>query len=214
MSRPRPRRPALVLTLLLVLWVGVLALAPLIGSHAALARELLAGDPTALAIFWQLRLPRVLLALLAGGGLAVSGLGFQTLFRNPLAEPYTLGVASGAALGAVLALRLAEGRQLLGFPLLTLFAFAGALAATGLVVGLGGRRQGDETGTLLLAGIAVSLSSSALILFVQYLSDSTQTFRMVRWMMGGLSVAGYREVLWLLPWVIGGSAALLALRWD
>ncbi|HEV7515665.1 MAG TPA: iron ABC transporter permease [Thermoanaerobaculia bacterium] len=214
MSRPRPRRPALVLTLLFVLWVGVLALAPLIGSHAALARELLAGDPTAVAIFWQLRLPRVLLALLAGGGLAVSGLGFQTLFRNPLAEPYTLGVASGAALGAVLALRLAEGRQLLGFPLLTLFAFAGALAATGLVVGLGGRRQGDETGTLLLAGIAVSLSASALILFVQYLSDSTQTFRMVRWMMGGLSVAGYREVLWLFPWVIGGSAALLALRWD
>ncbi|HTQ79207.1 MAG TPA: iron ABC transporter permease [Thermoanaerobaculia bacterium] len=211
MTRPHPRAA---LALLGLLWLAVLAGAPLLGSHTALVRELLAGDPTARAIFWQLRLPRVLLALLAGGGLAVSGLSFQTLFRNPLAEPYTLGVASGAALGAVLALRLTEG-QLLGFPLLTLLAFAGALAATGLVVGLGTRRrQGDETGTLLLAGIAVSLSCSALILFLQYLSDSTQTFRMVRWMMGGLSVAGYREVLWLLPWVVGGSASLLLLRWD
>jgi len=213
-AQPRGRRPALALTLLFLFWVAVLLGAPLVGSHAGLARELLAGDPMAAAIFWQLRLPRVILALLAGGGLAVSGLGFQTLFRNPLAEPYTLGVASGAALGAVLALRLTEGRQLLGLPLLTLFAFAGALAATGLVVGLGRRGQGEGTGTLLLAGIAVSLSCSALILFVQYLSDSTQTFRMVRWMMGGLSVAGYREVLWLLPWVLGGSAFLLLRRWD
>jgi iron complex transport system permease protein len=212
MIRPRPRAT---LALLFLLWLAVLALAPLVGSHTALARELLAGDRTAAAIFWQLRLPRVLLALLAGGGLAVAGLVFQTLFRNPLAEPYTLGVASGAALGAVLALRLTEGGQILGFPLLTLFTFAGALSATGLVVGLGTRRrQGEETGTLLLAGIAVSLSCSALILFVQYLSDSTQTFRMVRWMMGGLSVAGYREVLWLLPWVIVGSGFLFTLRWD
>jgi iron complex transport system permease protein len=210
------RKPGLALAVLAALWLLVLGGAPLVGSHAGLGRQLLAGDPTAAAIFWQLRLPRVLLALLAGGGLAVSGLGFQTLFRNPLAEPYTLGIASGAALGAVLALRITEGGALLGLSFLTLFAFAGALAATGLVVGLGrGRRpSGDETGTLLLAGIAVSLSCSALILFIQYLSDSTQTFRMVRWMMGGLSVAGYREVLWLLPWVLGGSGFLLSLRWD
>ncbi|HZF11747.1 MAG TPA: iron ABC transporter permease [Thermoanaerobaculia bacterium] len=211
MTKPHPRAA---LALLALLWVAVLCTAPFLGSHSTLARELLAGDPTAAAIFWQLRLPRVLLALLAGGGLAVSGLGFQTLFRNPLSEPYTLGIASGAALGAVLALRLGEARHLLGLPLLSLLSFAGALAATGLVVGLGTRRRGEETGTLLLAGIAVSLSCSALILFLQYLSDSTQTFRMVRWMMGGLSVVGYREVLWLLPWVLGGSIFLLARRWD
>jgi len=76
------------------------------------------------------------------------------------------------------------------------------------------RRQGIQTSTLLLAGVAVSLSCSAIILFLQYLSDSTQTFRMVRWMMGGLSVVGYTEVLWLVPWVLGGSAALFALRWE
>jgi len=139
MTRPHPRAS---LALLALLWIAVLGLAPFLGSHSTLGRELLAGDPTAAAIFWQLRLPRVLLALLAGGGLAVSGLGFQTLFRNPLAEPYTLGIASGAALGAVLALRLGETRHLLGLPLLSLLSFAGALTATGLVVGLGTRRRG------------------------------------------------------------------------
>ncbi|HXO20726.1 MAG TPA: iron ABC transporter permease [Thermoanaerobaculia bacterium] len=214
MRRLRPRSALLVLG---AFWLATLALAPLWGSHASLFHDLLRGEPTATTIFWQLRLPRVLLALLAGGGLAVSGLGFQTLFRNSLAEPYTLGIASGAALGAVLALRAQEAAELLGLPLVSVASFAGALGATALVVGLGarGRRAGgDETSTLLLAGIAVSLSCSALILFLQYMSDSTQTFRMVRWMMGGLSVVGYREVIWLLPWVAGGSLFLLALRWD
>jgi iron complex transport system permease protein len=209
--RPHPR---LALAVLAALWVAVLAGAPLVGSHLSVARDLLAGDSTAATIFWQLRLPRVLLALLAGGGLAVSGLAFQTLFGNPLAEPYTLGIASGAALGAVLALRFGEAAHLLGLSAVTVASFAGALAATALVVGLGGRRRGQETSTLLLAGIAVSLSCSALILFLQYLSDSTQTFRMVRWMMGGLAVVGYGEVLWLLPWVAGGGAFLLARRWE
>ena len=209
--RPRPR---LALAVLAALWVAVLFVAPLVGSHLGVARELLAGDRTAALIFWQLRLPRVLLALLAGGGLAVSGLAFQTIFGNPLAEPYTLGIASGAALGAVLALRLEESGRLLGLSAVTVASFAGAIAATALVVGLGTRRRGQETSTLLLAGIAVSLSCSALILFLQYLSDSTQTFRMVRWMMGGLSVVGYGEVLWLFPWVAGGGAVLLALRWE
>jgi len=122
-------------------------------------------------------------------------------------------VSSGAALGAVIALRF-EGGQFLGLSLVGLASFAGALGATALIVGLAMRRQGIQTSTLLLAGVAVSLSCSAIILFLQYLADSTQTFRMVRWMMGGLSVVGYTEVLWLLPFVLGGSAALFVLRWE
>jgi iron complex transport system permease protein len=208
--RPHPRAALLVL---LLLWGAVVVGAPLVGSQPISLGDVLRGDPTAEAIFWQLRLPRVLLALLAGAGLAVSGLAFQTLFRNELAEPYTLGIATGAALGAVLSLRLEEMGVLWGMPLVSLASFVGAIGATALVVGLAWRRQGN-TGTLLLAGIAVSLSCSALILFLQYLSDSTQTFRMVRWMMGGLSVVGYGEVLWAAPWVLGGAAVLLALRWD
>lgn len=206
-------RPGFALLVLFLLWVAVLAVAPLVGSQPVSLVDALRGEPTASAIFFQLRLPRVLLALLAGAGLAVSGLAFQTLFRNELAEPYTLGIATGAALGAVLALRLEESGVLMGMPLVSLASFAGAIGATALVVGLAWRRRGS-TATLLLAGIAVSLSCSALILFLQYLSDSTQTFRMVRWMMGGLSVVGYSEVLWTAPWVLGGAAVLLALRWD
>jgi iron complex transport system permease protein len=207
-------RPGLALGVLALLALAALLGAPLAGSQEISLSDVLRGEPTAAAIFWQLRLPRVLLALLAGAGLAASGLGFQTLFRNELAEPYTLGVASGAALGAVLALRLEESAALLGLPVVALASFAGALAATALVVGLSLRRRDTATSTLLLAGIAVSLSCSAIILFLQYLADSTQTFRMVRWMMGGLSVVGYREVLWVLPWVLGGAALLLFLRWD
>ncbi len=208
--RPGPRTALL---LLLALWLATLIAAPLVGSHEVSLGAVVRGEPTAASIFWQLRLPRVLLALLGGAALAVSGLGFQTLFRNALAEPYTLGISGGAALGAVLALRF-EGGQLLGLSLVALASFAGALGATALIVGLALRRQGVETPTLLLAGVAVSLSCSAIILFLQYLADSTQTFRMVRWMMGGLSVVGYTEVLWLLPWTLGGSALLLALRWE
>jgi len=207
-------RPRLALLVLAVLALAALVGAPLAGSREISLADVLRGEPIAAAIFWQLRLPRVLLALLAGAGLAVSGLGFQTLFRNELAEPYTLGVASGAALGAVLALRLEESAALLGLPVVALASFAGALGATALVVGLGLRRRDTATSTLLLAGIAVSLSCSAIILFLQYLADSTQTFRIVRWMMGGLSVVGYGEVLWVLPWVLGGAAVLLFLRWD
>jgi iron complex transport system permease protein len=206
-------KPRAALLILLAAWTATLILTPLVGSQPLPLSGIVHGDPSVALIFWQIRLPRILLALLGGGALAVSGLGFQTLFRNPLAEPYTLGVSSGAALGAVLALRF-DGGQLLGLSLVGLASFAGALGATALIVGLALRRQGVETSTLLLAGVAVSLSCSAIILFLQYLADSTQTFRMVRWMMGGLSVVGYREVLWLLPWVLGGSAALFALRWE
>lgn len=193
-------------------WLLVLLVAPLVGSHPLDPGAVLAGEPAASTIFWQLRLPRVLLGLLAGGALAVSGLAYQTLFRNELAEPYTLGIAVGAALGAVLAIR--WGGELAGLPAIAAASFAGAIAASSVVYGLAHRRRETEGSTLLLAGIAVSLSGTAIILFVQYLSDATQTFRMVRWTMGGLSVVGYREVLWLLPWTVAGCALLAARRWE
>ncbi len=204
-------RPAAAVGLLAAGWLAVLLTAPLVGSQPLDLGGLLAGNETAGAILWQLRLPRVLMALLAGGVLAVSGAAFQALFRNPLAEPYTLGVASGAALGAVMALQLVGDA---GFLAVAGAAFAGALAVSGLILGLASTRRGLETGTLLLAGIAISLSCSALILFVQYLADFTGTFRMVRWMMGGLAVVGYGELLWLLPWVLLAAGMVLAHRWE
>ncbi|MCB1054511.1 MAG: iron ABC transporter permease [Acidobacteria bacterium] len=192
-------------------WLAALLLAPLVGSHSLDPTAVFGGDATTATIFWQLRLPRVLLALLAGGALSVAGLSYQTLFRNDLAEPYTLGVAVGAALGAVLAIRFGL-QEVLGLPAVGAASFVGALAASSVVYGLAHRRRGGGGSTLLLAGIAVSLSATAVILFVQYSSDSTQTYRMVRWTMGGLAVVGYREVLWLLPWVVAGCGLLVTLR--
>lgn len=210
---PRSRRVKL-MVILVAAWGLTLLLAPLLGSQAISFHELVNNDPTASTIFWQLRMPRVLLGLLAGGALAAAGLSYQTLFRNELAEPYTLGVSVGAALGAVLAIRFLESASLGGLPWIGVGSFFGATSASAVVFGLANRRRDTGSSTLLLAGIAVSLSCGAMILLVQYLSDFTQTFRMVRWTMGGLAVVGYREVLWLAPWVLAGAAALLWLRWD
>lgn len=208
------RRPGLAkasLGVLALLWLATLLAAPMAGSQAVDPRAAFAGDREAATILFQLRLPRVLLALFAGGILAVAGLGFQTLFRNPLAEPYTLGVAGGAALGASIAIHLGSEASLLG---VGAASFAGAIAAASLVAGLASRRTGLERSALLLAGIAISASTSSVILFLQYVSDSTKTFRMVRWMMGGLTVVGYREVLWLAPWALAQGLLFLVLRWD
>jgi len=201
-----------VLLILAGLWLATLLLTPLLGSRLLSVGDLLSQDPTASTIFWSLRVPRVLLAMLAGGALAISGLALQTLFRNPLAEPYTLGIAGGAALGAVLALQIEGFGQALGFPAVAVASFVGALGVSAVILGLAMSGYTRETSTLLLAGIAISLTCSALVLFVQYLADFTKTFRMVRWMMGGLSVVGYSEVLWLLPWVVMGLVTLLLFR--
>ncbi len=206
--------PRTALLVLLGLWIVTTLGAPLVGSQAISLKDALSGDGTAATILWRIRLPRVLLAILAGGALAVSGLAFQTLFRNPLAEPYTLGVAGGAALGAVLAMQLEWIGTAVGFPAVAAAAFIGALSVSLVILGLAVTRFGVEVTTLLLAGIAISLSCSALILFLQYLADFTKTFRMVRWMMGGLSVVGYGEVLWVAPWVVVGGLALVGHRWD
>ncbi len=207
------RAPRLTLAVLGIAWVGVLLLSLSVGSYSVTLSDLFSGGTTGAAVLWELRLPRVLLALLAGGGLAISGASFQTLFRNPLAEPYTLGLASGAALGAVLAVQLGAITTG-GLPLIFLGSLLGALGVSVLVIGLAATRRGLDTSTLLLAGIAVSLSCSAVILFVQYVSDFTKTFLMVRWMMGGLAVVGYREVIWSAPFVLAGAGVLLFHRWD
>jgi iron complex transport system permease protein len=199
------------LWLVAVVWVGILVLGPFIGAHEVDLGALASGDPVAARIVWQLRIPRLLLALLAGGALAVCGAAFQTLFGNPLAEPYTLGVAGGAALGAVLAQQLVSAAGIAGIPVVPVASFAGALAASAVIIFVARRRS---TTTLLLAGVAVALTSSALILFVQYLADFSRTFRMVRWMMGGLAVVGYREVLWVTPWILLGAVVLFLLRRD
>lgn len=198
-------------------WVCALCLAPLLGSHGLDLSTVFDGAGQDSTILWRLRLPRVLLALAVGGALAASGLAFQTVLRNPLAEPYTLGIASGAALGAVLAIR-AGAENWLGLPAVGGASFLGALLTSWLVAGFARRgRTGAghaEASSLLLAGVALSLTCQALILLLQFFAEPYQTLRMVRWTLGGLSVVGYGEVLWIWPWTVAGIAVLLLHRWD
>lgn len=159
-------------------------------------------------IFWGIRVPRVLAAFLAGAALAVSGMAFQAMFRNPLATPFTLGTASGASFGAAIFVRLGLSFSVLGVSGISLFAFLGALLSVALVFSLTRVRRGFTTASMLLAGVAISLFFSALILFLQYLSDFTHSFRIMRWLMGGLEIAGFETVLNLLPFVAAGIIIL------
>jgi iron complex transport system permease protein len=160
------------------------------------------------AILWQLRMPRVVLGGLVGAMLAISGAAYQGVFRNPLADPYLLGVAAGAGLGATLALAyLPFGAD---WPInpLPMAAFAGALigvAATYLLGRSGGRARG--TATLILAGVAVASFMTAAQTFVQ--QRNADTIRQVyAWILGALGTAGWREVVLILPYVIVSGAAL------
>ena len=203
------RRP-LVLLLLVVLLLAVLALAPLVGTSGVGLAELARGEPVARRIFWSLRVPRVLLGLLAGTALAAGGMAFQALLRNPLATPFTLGVSGGAALGATLAIRLGWAFAVAGVPAVTLLAFAGALLAAGTVLGIGARVRDGSVAALLLAGVAVSFTCSSLILLLHYSSDLAGSFGIVRWLMGHLDVVGGTVPARLAPVVLVGLLMVVA----
>lgn len=196
--------------------LGVLVAAPLIGIEnispgAVLSRARGGAD---FQLFWQLRFPRVLIALLAGAGLALSGMAFQALFRNPMATPFTLGVSSGASLGAALYVTAGLSFSLLGVSGISLAAFAGSILAIAFVYGFTRMSRSFSTGTMLLAGIAASFFFSSVILFLQYVSDFTQSFLILRWLMGGLGVVGYRSVFDVLPFVVSGGAITVALTHE
>jgi len=206
----------MVLILLLVLAAIVLAGAPIVGMKVTpLGAIFHAGTRSTEAdIFWRIRVPRVCISFLAGAALAVSGMAFQAMFRNPLATPFTLGVASGASLGAALYVRLGVMLSLLGISGISLAAFLGALLAILLVYALSRAGRGFSTATMLLAGVAISFFFSSVILFTQYMSDLTHSFRILRWLMGGLEAAGFETVLNMLPFVISGSTIILYLTHE
>lgn len=164
------------------------------------------------SIYWHLRVPRSLLAACAGAGLAVGGVIFQALFRNPLAEPYTLGVASGASLAAAMGFLFGwRSDALAGLPLLSVLAFAGALAAMGVVALMSRLRPGRDMARLLLAGVCVAYICSAGILLVTFLADRAITSDIVRWMMGSLVTVRPRaalEVVVVLVPVLAVAAGL------
>jgi iron complex transport system permease protein len=201
------------LPLLAVLALACLLGAPFVGmSHVPLSAVL---DPFGVSaesvVFWRIRVPRAITAFLAGSGLAVCGMAFQALFRNPLATPYTLGVSSGAAFGAAVYVRMGLAFTLLGIPGASIAAFVGALLTILLVYGLTKARGGFSTSTLLLAGVALSFFLSSMLLAVQYSANLHDSFRLVRWLMGGLGMVGYDAPLNVLPFVGTGVVALALL---
>lgn len=143
----------------------------------------------------ELGLPRLCMGMLAGAALAIAGAMFQALFRNPLASPYTLGVSSGASLGAAIAITLYGSGLLWGLPLVTVAAFAGALVCVGIVYAIAHWRQaGGGTGTLLLAGVSIGFICSALIILIMYLARQHDADLILRWMMGSLFTVGFDPV--------------------
>lgn len=143
---------------------------------------------TDLYSLWNIRVPRYALAVVVGGGLALAGLVFQALVHNPLASPYILGISAGGSLGAVLAMYLGLEIQVLGvISTLPLFALVGCLGAIFLVFALARRGGRTAPGTLLLAGVVVNASLTAVILFFIYRAEEQLTMRIVRWLMGGIA---------------------------
>lgn len=192
--------------------VGSVALPPVgvIKEVLGLPSGLSAAD---VAIIHELRLPRVVLALLVGATLASCGAAYQGVFANPLADPYTLGVAAGAGLGATVAIALGgPGSATPGY--VPVAAFAGALLAVALtyVLGTTGGRSRSVT-ALIVAGVAVASFLTAAQTYV--MQRNTDTIRQVyAWILGRLSTAGWGEVLILLPYFLLTTAVLLSHRWT
>ncbi len=196
---------------------GLLALlaivtAPLLGStHISLRRAFNASIPFAdnpdAQIFFIARLPRTLAGALVGSMLASAGVVFQGLLRNPLATPFTLGVSAGAALGAMLAITFDWSFAFAGMTAAPAASFIGSIAAVAIVYTLARARQrGLSTNVLLLAGVTMNAFFSALILFVQYFADFSQTYRILHWLMGDLDISSYEPVVAALPLAVASLA--------
>lgn len=184
--------------ILILISIAVLLICPFIGmSSVAMSDE----------IFIKIRVPRVISGFLSGCGLALCGMVFQAVFRNPLATPYTLGVSSGASLGAAIAVTFI-GSSAFGLPVIPLSAFAGALVSVFLVYEVSRIKKGFHPETMLLAGVAVSFFFGSLIMFIQYMSDYAQSYRIMHWLLGSIEVLGFDDVFKLLPFVVLGSATV------
>ena len=185
--------------------LGLIAVGLIVASSFLGPTRLTVGDvfdAELASAYWTFRVPRTILGACAGAGLALGGVIFQALFRNPLATPYTLGIASGASLGAAWAFLLGWQVAWLGLPPVAAPALGGALLAMGVVLLVARTRQGREMTRLLLAGVCVAYLSASGILLLTYLAEVAVTNDIVIWMMGSLTLHD--------PWAGGRVAAVLA----
>jgi len=197
-------------TALIALGIGRYLMSPTEVITAIISRfhEGVEVEEMAYKTLWNLRVPRVLLALLVGAGLSTAGCAFQSLFANPLATPDTLGVASGASFGAALGILLGYG--MLGIQFMSFFMGGLAVALTWL----GGSGKGRGLSSVVLSGIMMGSVFNALVSFVKYVADAeTQLPAITYWLMGGLNSAGYPNLMFGAPPIILGVAVLYVIRW-
>ncbi|WP_336922935.1 FecCD family ABC transporter permease [Aquipuribacter sp. SD81] len=223
-ARPRPGRRALWVAAAAGLLLLALAVGVLVGPAGLTPRAVLlelwhaatgSGAASGLssqqeAILWQIRLPRVVLGALVGAMLALAGAAYQGVFRNPLADPYLLGVSSGAGLGATLAIVAGGSLAGLGLPVV---AFLGGLVGVAATYALGSSVGGGARSSvvIVLAGVAVAAFLNAVQTFVQQRYDDTLR-SVYSWLLGRLSTQGWAEVLTVLPYVVLASVVVLLHR--
>ncbi len=196
---------------LLACLVGAVLLALSLGTESISFRAAFSDSQSVdSVILFTARLPRTLMAVVAGAGLAAVGVAFQALLRNPLAEPYVLGVSGGAALGATLALVAGVGAvTAFGVSFVPVFALLGGLGATALVYAIA-RAGGEVSGTaIILAGVIVNAVASALITFVKSIVSASKAQELLFWLMGFLDVPSTAELASTALWASVGVAVLL-----
>ena len=174
----------------------------------------LQNDPMARALFFRVRMPRVALAALTGAALSIVGAALQALFRNPLAEPFTLGVSGGGALGASVAIAFGWGARAFGIPLVFVTSFGGAMLAVFVVYRIARTGVVVLPGALLLSGVIVNLIAASGVLILEYMTDPTRSLQILRWTVGSLDIVGF-DMIWRMAVVLGpATIALLAFARD
>lgn len=196
----------LALALLLSIALGSVFIPPQDLFQALFDRSAL--DSTFATIIYEIRLPHALLIALTGAALAGSGAAYQGLFRNPLADPYLIGVASGAGLGAIFVMAQQWPRSLLGFYAIPAAAFVGALLAVAIVYSIARLGKTVPVTTLILAGVAVSSFATALSSFIMLYSNN-ELRRALAWLLGGAALSGWPPVIAILPYTIISLGILL-----
>jgi iron complex transport system permease protein len=188
-------------------FIPPLMVAKILLSHLPILQLHVDAPSTYEAILFDIRLPRVILVALTGSALATSGTAYQGLFRNPLADPYLIGVAAGAGLGAIVAIALRTTYPLAGPFLVPFAAFGGALLTVALVYQLGRVGHTTPTTTLILAGVAIGSLATAISTFI-LLRMGQQMVHVMAFLLGGYSAAGWESVLAVAPFTLIGFALM------
>lgn len=212
-----PAKVVILSAIMLAILAGVILISLSLGTaHVsfksiidALTGNMPADDPARLIIF-RIRLPRIMLAGVVGFALSLGGVVFQAILRNPLADPFVLGVSSGSAFGAVLAIFLGLGFSF-GVPVMS---FAGALFTIYLVMMIGARKIGVESSTILLTGVIINAFFTAIIMFFIAVAANDRLHTMLFWLYGDLSQSKYSQLVIIAPFVLISSIILFSFSKD